>query len=188
MDEEGDGERKHDEDFEAAEHGGDARGKLDAAIGESPDESCGCERDQPPRNVDVELRFQRFGNEVSEKTGEAGIAGNFVDEIAPCGEEAGAAAESARGEGVVAAAGGHVSGKLRDGIADEEADDRGEQEGDRHHRAGFGGDDGEGEDDVTGGGDVGDGLEDEFGEAEGVGAELGGGGSVCGRRIHVNGR
>ncbi len=35
------------------------------------------------------------------------------------------------------------------------------------------GDDREGEDDVAGGGDVGDGLEDEFGEAEGVGAELG---------------
>ena len=121
----------------------------------------------------IEFGVQHFGNEVAEKTGEAGVAGNFVDEIAPRGHEAGAAAESARGEGVVAAAAGNVTGKLRDGVADEEADDRGEEEGDRHHGAGFERDDGEGEDDVAGGGDVGDGLEDEFGEAEGVGAELG---------------
>src|ERR1700722_3655476 len=173
MDEECDGEGEHDEDFEAAEHCSDARGKLDTAVGERPDERRRGERDKPPWDVDVELGFQCFGNEVAEEAGESGVAGNFVDEIAPCGEEAGAAAESTRGEGVVAAAARHVAGELRDGVADEEADDCGEKEGGRHYGASFGGDDGESEDDVAGGGDVGDSLEDEFGEAEGVGAELG---------------
>ncbi len=137
MDQKCDRHREHDEDFDAAEHCGDACGELDAAIGESPDESDGGEGDQPPRDVDVEFGVQRFGDEIAEKAGESGVAGNFVDEIAPCGHEAGAAAESARGEGVVAAAGGHVAGKLRDGVADEEAHDGGEEERDRHDGAGF---------------------------------------------------
>src|ERR1700677_1362141 len=168
MDQECDGEREHDEDFDSTEHCGDACGELDAAVGECPDESgCG-EGDQPPRDGDVEFGFQCFGYEIAEKACESSVAGDFVDEIAPCGQEAGAAAEAACGERVVASAGGHVAGKLRDGVADEEAHDGGEQERDRHHRAGFGGDDGEGEDDVAGGGDGGDGLEDEFGGACGV--------------------
>src|SRR5690242_12430561 len=155
MNQEGNAQRQHDEQFKAAQDGRDPSRKLDAAMSEQPDQGSRGQRQKPPRDMQAELLLQHIRDEIAEKAGTSGGAKNLIDQIAPRGHEAAAAPESEGGEGIIAAARRHVARELSDGVPYKKADDCREQEGERHRRTGFESNDGKGEDYVGRGRDVG---------------------------------
>ena len=138
------------------------RRQLDAVVSERPDKGRGRQGQRPPGNVHMELLFQHVRDQVAKETRASGRAEDLVDQVAPSRHEAAAAAESTRGERIVAAARRHVPGKLRHRVADEEADYGGEQERKRHNRSCLEGDDRKSEYDIGRRRDVRDTLEDQF--------------------------
>ena len=111
MNQERNRERQHDEQFEAAQERRDSRRQLDAMVSERPDNGGGRQRKQPPRDVHVELLLQHVRDQVAQKADTSGRAEDFIDQVAPGRHESAATPESARGEGIVAAARRHVREK-----------------------------------------------------------------------------
>ena len=98
MDQERDGKRQHNEQFQAAQERRDSRRKPDAMVSERPDERSRGQREKPPWDVRVELDSQHVRDQIAKKTGTSGRSENLIDQVAPSGHEAAPAAKSASGE------------------------------------------------------------------------------------------
>src|SRR5271163_2436890 len=120
----------------------------------------------------MELCLQHVRNEIAKEARTSGGSEDLINQVAPGRHESAAAAESASGERIVAAARGHVPGKLRHGVSDKEANDGGEQERDRHIGSGLEGNDRKCEHDIRRGCDVRDSREYEFWKAERIAPKL----------------
>ena len=172
MIQEGDCQRQHDQNLCAAEKCRGAHRELHAVVGEKPDYDERRNRKDPPGDVNPEATLQRVGKKVSKKPAARRWTENVINQIAPGSDKSYAAAESTRGKGIISAARRHVARELCNRIGDEEANNRGQEERDRHVRACFGRNDGEREDHICRWGDVGNAVEDELRQSKGVTPEL----------------
>jgi hypothetical protein len=172
MDQKGNRERQHDQQLQPAQERGNAHRQPDSVARQRPDDGECQQRDDPPRNVHVELISQNVRYQITKETRGPRGAEKIVNQVAPGRHETRAAAEPTRRKGVIAAARWHVPGKLRHGIANEQADDGCQQERERHGRTGLEGDDRKCKQDVGGRRDVRDTLEHQFRKTERIASQL----------------
>ena len=97
-------------------------------VSECPDNGEGHQRDEPPGDVHAETDPQHVRDQIAKETGGPGRPQQVIDQVTPCGHETDTAPQAASGKGVVPSARGHVLGKLRHRISDEEADDSSQKE------------------------------------------------------------
>ena len=168
----GDGQRQHDQQFQAAQECSDLHRQADTVAREHPDAGEGHQGNQPPRTMNPKLGLQCVRDQVAEETRGTGRSKEIVNQVAPCGHEAGAASETAGRKGVIAAARWQVARKLRHGIGDQQAHNRRQQKGKRHGGARLERDQREREHDVRGWRNVRNALENQFGQTERISPQL----------------